>query len=84
MRLSSICSVIIVLGLIGLAPSLAAAHNANMKGHYRYHYHHHKTSSVYRACNCHFGYGDSCAVAIACATEGGRCLGSCVLPPQSE
>ena len=82
MRLSSISFVIIVLGLVGLAPSFAAAQNANMKGHYRYH--HHKMSPVYRACNCHFDYGDSCSVAVACATEGGRCTGSCVLPPQSK
>ena len=86
MRLSSICSVIIVLGLVGLAPSFAAAQNAHMKGHYRYHhhYHHHKMSPVYNTCTCHFGYGDSCAVAVACATEGGQCSGSCVLPLESK
>jgi len=84
MRLSSISFVIIVLGLVGLAPSFAAAQNANVKGHYRYHRHHHKMSPGYHACNCHFGYGDSCAVAVACATEGGRCTGSCMLPPQSK
>ncbi len=31
----------------------------------------------YETCNCHFGYGDSCQVAVACANEGGYCSRSC-------
>jgi hypothetical protein len=57
-----------------------------MKGHHHYHhrYHHNQMSPVYSTCNCHFGYGDVCSAAVACATEGGQCSGSCVPPPQSE
>lgn len=68
MRLRSI-----VLALVGLAPSLAAAHSSYFQ-----------TSPVYAHCNCHFGYGDICVPAVSCASEGGRCAGSCVASPQSE
>jgi hypothetical protein len=30
----------------------------------------------YETCNCHFGYGDSCQVAVACTNEGGYCSSS--------
>jgi hypothetical protein len=63
----------IVLAFITLPPSLAAAHSSYSQ-----------TSPDYSHCNCHFGYGDICVPAVSCASEGGRCSGSCVPSPQSE
>jgi hypothetical protein len=71
MRLT--CSVIIALALAGLTPAFAADSSSVREA--RYHY---------TACNCHFGYGSACQIAISCATEGGRCSGSCTLPRQTD
>jgi hypothetical protein len=87
MRLWSVCSVVIVLAFVNLAPSFAVAYNWHHRHHHhhvhhRCHYHHHEMS--YSICNCHFGYGDVCGEAVSCSAEGGRCWGSCVHQPQSE
>jgi hypothetical protein len=74
MRLSFIGSFMIILAVVGVTPSFAAAH----------HYHHHKRTLIYGYCSCSFnGVNRECAVAVSCRSEGGRCLGSCV-PPQSK
>jgi hypothetical protein len=71
MRLSLIGSVMIVLALASLGPAYADAQKT-------------KVSTNYPSCNCRFGYGSSCAPAVSCATEGGRCSGSCTSPPESK
>ena len=66
-------SVVIVLALAGLTPAFVADQNTIRESHYHY-----------TACSCHFGYGSACQTAVSCATEGGRCSGSCVPPRQPE
>jgi hypothetical protein len=90
MRLWSVCSVVMVLAFVNLAPSFAVAHCRHHHHHHhhcfrhRYLYHHYRMRSVYSTCACHFGYGNVCAPAVSCSAEGGRCAGSCVHHPQSE
>ena len=38
----------------------------------------------YETCNCHFGYGDTCQVIAACASEGGYCSRPCNSPAPSN
>jgi hypothetical protein len=68
----SACLVMIVLAVVGSAPTLAADRNAIKEARY-----------TYAHCNCHFGYGNACSPTVTCATEGGRCSGSCVPPRQT-
>jgi hypothetical protein len=87
MRLWSICSVVIVLALVNLAPSLAVAHHYDHRHHHHHFHHcwhHHYHEMSYSICNCRFGYGDVCGEAVSCSAEGGRCSGSCVHHPQLE
>jgi hypothetical protein len=89
MRLLSICSAIIVLAFVNLAPSLAVAHCRHHHHHHhpdhRCHHHYRGIGSVYySACTCHFGYGDICAPSVSCDAEGGRCAGSCEFQPETE
>jgi hypothetical protein len=37
----------------------------------------------YGTCLCHFGYGNVCQASIACDNEGGRCGGTCSMPPNA-
>jgi hypothetical protein len=64
-------SLMIVLALA--APVSAAAQNTAREA-----------QNHYATCTCHFGYGSACVAAVACASEGGRCSVSCVLPRASE
>ncbi len=45
-----------------------------------------RSSSHYSGCICRFGYGgDNCQPDVACDSEGGKCVKSCVLPaPESD
>jgi hypothetical protein len=74
MRLLFGCCIMIALASICLAPSSAAAQNLRTKIRYQY-----------ASCACQFGYpGRACVAQAACVTEGGRCAGSCIPPPESE
>jgi len=73
MRFSFIGSVIIVLALVGMAPSSVAAQSARTKTNYG------------PTCVCLFGYGtNGCVVALACEGEGGHCSKSCVPPDDNQ
>lgn len=86
MRLWSICSVVIVLAAVNLAPSFAVAHSYHRHHHRHFHrcWHHHHHKMSYSICTCHFGYGDVCSEVVSCSAEGGRCSGSCVRQTQSQ
>ena len=77
MRAPFICSVLIVLALVGFAPSAAQSGSSapQRAGPKVYHY---------SMCTCHFGYGHSCLPAVSCAGTGGQCGGSCVAPAKPE
>jgi hypothetical protein len=62
-----------LIALIGLSSISAAAEEEDRTS--RFHY---------ETCNCHFGYGDTCQVAAACASEGGYCSRSCNIAPRSN
>jgi hypothetical protein len=64
--------IVVVLALAGLVPAFAANHDVK------------ETSYHYDACTCHFGYGASCQIAVACIASGGKCGSTCVPPRQSE
>jgi len=65
----TIGSLFIILALTGLAPGLAAAEEAKV------------AAATYPTCSCHFGYGNVCIAATSCDVNGGRCTGTCSLPP---
>jgi hypothetical protein len=55
---------------VGLASSSVNAETGRM------------TSRQYPACSCQFGYpGRACVPSVACASEGGQCIKSCVQEP---
>jgi hypothetical protein len=55
---------------VGLASSSVSAETGRM------------TSRQYPACSCQFGYpGRACVPSVACASEGGQCIKSCVQEP---
>ena len=58
--------------LLGL--SLVSPHSASAKNIF---------SKQYSTCTCHFGYGNVCQTSVACDNEGGRCAGTCSLPPNA-
>jgi hypothetical protein len=65
-------SIVIALGAlaVGLASSCASAETGRI------------TSRQYPACSCQFGYpGRACVPTVACASEGGQCMKSCVQEP---
>lgn len=58
-----------VLTLVGPAFSFAAQNHET------------RSSDHYAGCVCRFGYGDdNCQPDMACGSEGGKCVKSCVLP----
>ncbi|HLH10674.1 MAG TPA: hypothetical protein VKV77_02220 [Methylovirgula sp.] len=65
------------IGLAVSVPILLASALSAQSAHWHRPY-------TYAACTCHYGYpGDFCAPVVSCVNEGGRCVKSCVLPPQS-
>lgn len=72
MRFSLVGFVIVVLAVVDLARSAAAAQVTHSKIDYG------------PSCTCEFGYGgNACVTAIACGIEGGHCTKSCI-PPQDN
>ena len=63
MRLSLVG--LVLLALAGLTTAPAIAENGEQT---RYHY---------ETCTCTFGYGNACATAVSCTSEGGYCAGPC-------
>jgi hypothetical protein len=71
MRLQLIGSAMIVLSVLALGLCSAAARQATQLEEHKY----------YSGCTCSFGYGSNpCSDAVACASEGGRCVRSCTIP----
>jgi len=35
----------------------------------------------YDTCTCRFGYGEVCITTVSCDSNGGKCVGTCTLPP---
>jgi len=64
---------LMVLGLVGIAPSTAGADIGT------------QSRTRYASCICKFGYPDPvCRPVVSCMTEGGRCAQRCVPPRQPE
>ena len=64
---------LMVLGLVGIAPSTASADIGTV------------SRTRYASCICQFGYPDPvCRPVVSCMTESGRCAQRCVPPRQPE
>ena len=64
---------LMVLGLVGIAPSTASADMGT------------ESRTRYASCTCKFGYPDPpCRPVVSCMTEGGRCAQRCLPPRQPE
>lgn len=64
---------LIVLALVGLAPSIAGADRGT------------ESRTRYAGCICKYGYPEFvCRPVTACVTEGGWCAHRCVPPRQAE
>lgn len=70
MRISLIGSVTIVLAVLGLGVSSAAARVATQL----------EEHNSYSGCYCQFGYGGNCGDSVECSSQGGRCIRACVIP----
>jgi hypothetical protein len=65
---------VVIVQILAATTASLAAQSGDMKNSYRY-----------SGCFCHFGYGIvACNPDVSCASEGGRCGESCVLPRERD
>lgn len=65
---------VVIVGLLSVTPAFAGAENANTT----------VSKHHYDTCSCRFGYGSVCLASAACDSVGGRCAGSCTVPPNTS